>query len=166
MGLTMTLKGSRSALLACVALAGGVAVAGCGGGDDDGGGEELSRAALVRQANAACRRAAAGIARIPVAASIDELGSYAERVHTIGTRLYDEVSQLTPSQPDRQAFERYLRALSTSNAQLSALSRAADAGDRAAVGAAAGRVARAEVGTYAAVAGFDVCSEASPTPTS
>lgn len=162
---------SRSvpALLAGVVLAaGGVGIAGCGGGDDgdDGGGEELSRAALVRQANAACRRAAAGIARVPVAASIDELGSYAERVGAIGRRLYGEVSELTPSQPDRSGFQRYLDALRTSNDQLAALATAADDGDRAAVGAAAGRIAGAQVGTYAAVVGFDVCAEASPTPTS
>ncbi|HST42582.1 MAG TPA: hypothetical protein VLK58_23885 [Conexibacter sp.] len=154
-------------LLVSVALAGGLTVAGCGGGDDgDGGGQELSRTALVKQANAACRRAAAGIADVPVAGSIEELGSYAERVRAIGTRLYDEVSQLTPSQPDRSGFQRYLDALRTSNDQLAALSRAADTGDSAGVGAAAGKIAGAQVGTYAAVVGFDVCAEASPTPAS
>jgi hypothetical protein len=157
----------RTALVVGVAFAAGLGAVGCGGGDDgDGGGEELSHAALVQQANAACRRAAAEIARVPVAASIEELGSYAQRVGAIGSTLYEEVSQLTPSQPDRQGFQRYLDALRTSNVELSALRGAADAGDRAAVGAAAGKIAGAQVGTYAAVVGFDVCAEASPTPTS
>lgn len=148
-------------------LGAALAVAGCGGGDDDSDGpRELSHAALVRAANGFCERASAEIARLPVAASIEELGSYAERVGRISERLYFEISRLVPTQPDSAGFNRYVGALRTSNEQLTVLARAADANDRAGVSGAAAEIARAQVGTYAAVVGFDVCAQATPTPES
>lgn len=155
-------------LLSAGAVAAAIALAGCGGGGDDDGGttEKLSHEALVSRANAACRTAAAGIARIPTAGAIDELGAYADRVGAISTRLADELSQLTPSQPDETSYTRFLDALRTSNAQLRALSAAAAAGDRDAVASAARKIANAEPGTYAAVVGLDLCAAATPSPDS
>jgi len=157
--LTATVTGT--ALLAVAVLSG------CGGGGDDGGGSRpLAHAALVARANGACRTASAEIARIPVASSIDDLGEYAQRTATVGRRLHDELSRLTPEQPDRTAFGRYLDALARSNTLLGRLQAAADAGDRDAVGEAAREIASSQVGTYAAVVGFDACAEATETPES
>ncbi len=154
------------ALLCAGAVAAAIALAGCGGGDDDGGKtEKLSHEALVGQANAACRTAATSIARIPSVDSIDGLADYSQRVSAIGTRLVGELSRLTPSQPDETSYTRFVDALRRSNTELVALERAADAGDRRAVAAAARRVANAEPGTYAAVIGLDECAAATP-PTS
>jgi hypothetical protein len=152
-------------LICAGAIAAAIAVAGCGGGGDDGGKtEKLSHEALVTQANAACRTAAASVGRIPSVDSIEGLADYSQRVSAIGTRLYGELTRLTPSQPDETSYTRFLDALRTSNSELVALERAADAGDRRAVAAAARRVANAEPGTYAAVIGLDVCAAATPSP--
>lgn len=148
--------------LAAVALTHGA----CGGDGDDSASEPLPRATLIARANAACRAAAAEVARVPVAASIEELGSYAQRIEAIGSRLHEQLTRLTPEQPDSSAYGRYLDALGRSNAQLRALEQAADDGDRAGVSRAAREIAGAQVGTYAAVIGFDVCAAAAPTPTS
>lgn len=154
-------------LLSTAALAGvALTLAACGGGDDDTASEPLPRAQLVARANAVCRVAAAQVARVPVAASIEELGSYAQRIETIGSRLHEQLAQLTPEQPDSSAFGRYVDALGRSNRQLRELQTAADDGDRAGVTRAAREIAAAQVGTYAAVIGFDVCAQAVPTPTS
>lgn len=154
------------ALLCAGAVAAAIAIAGCGGGGDDEKSEQLSHAELVRQANAACRAAATSIARIPAVDSIDGLAGYSQRVSGIGTRLVGELGRLTPSQPDESAYTRFIDALRRSNAELVELERAADAGDRRAVAAAARRVANAEPGTYAAVIGLDECAAATPSPTS
>lgn len=154
-------------LLSTAALAGvALTLAACGGGDDDTASEPLPRATLIARANAACRVAAASVARVPVAASIEELGAYAQRIEAIGSGLHEQLTQLTPEQPDSSAYRRYLDALGRSNAQLRTLQQAADDGDRDAVARAAREIAGAQVGTYAAVIGFDVCAEAAPTPTS
>lgn len=153
--------------LTAAALAGvALTLAACGGGDDDTASEPLPRATLIARANAACRVAATQVARVPVAASIEELGSYAQSIEAIGSRLHEQLEQLTPEQPDSSAYRRYLDALGRSNTQLRTLQQAADDGDRDAVARAAREIAGAQVGTYAAVIGFDVCAEAAPTPTS
>lgn len=160
-------KASSLRLLAASALAGlALTVAACGGDGDDSASDPLPRAQLIARANAACSVAAAAVARVPVASSIEELGSYAQSIGAIGGRLHDELSQLTPEQPDSSAYRRYLEALGRSNAQLRALQTAADGGDRDGVTSAANEIAAAQVGTYAAVIGFDVCAKAAPTPTS
>lgn len=159
----MTRSLSVAAVAAAIALVG----AGCGGDDaGDKQSEKLSHAALVRRANAACRTAAASIARLPSVDSIDQLAGYSQRVSEIGTRLVGELTLLTPSQPDETSYTRFLDALRRSNAELVALERAAAAGDQRAVAAAARRVANAEPGTYAAVIGLDVCAAATPSPSS
>lgn len=155
-----------TATVAGTALLAVAALAGCGGDDDGGDSRPLAHAALVARANAACRTASAQIARIPVASSIEDLGEYAQKTAAVGTTLHDELSELTPEQPDRTSFGRYLDALARSNALLGRLQAAADAGDRAAVSEAANEIASSQVGTYAAVAGFDACAAATQTPES
>jgi hypothetical protein len=162
-------------LAAAVVLAGAIAVAGCGGGGSDdasttdgdgGGGSKLTHAALVSHANAICRTASAGISRLPLATTLEDLAGYAGSVEAIGTRLHQELSRLTPPAGDRVNYNRYLEALATSNEQLRAMQAAASRSDSEAVRTAVSRITGAEVGLAAANAGFGICASATPAPSS
>jgi hypothetical protein len=165
----MTARRSPIAVAAALSLALAFAAAGCGGGSSDGNGtgnagKQLSHRDLAAQANTACTKASAAIAKVPAATSVSGLAAYAGSVRAIGESLHADLSKLTPTMADRATFEQYLDGLKTSNRALASMKAAAAKSDDDGVRTAASTIAGTDVGVLAARAGFGSCATATKTP--
>jgi hypothetical protein len=165
----VTARSSLIAGAATVALA--LTAAGCGGGGGDATtaattAKALTHQQLVSQANAACAKASAEVAKVPAAQSISGLSAYAERVQAIGRSLHDQLAQLEAPAADRQAFAGYLDGLSSSNRALGTMKSAAAGNDPDGVRSASDAIAGANIGVLAARAGLSSCATATQTSAS
>jgi hypothetical protein len=165
----MTMTAGRAPIVVAAALAlAAAAVAGCGGSSSTNGngndGKQLSHRDLAAQANVACTRASAAIAKVPAATSVSGLAAYAGSVQAIGDSLRADLGKLTPTMADRATFEHYLDGLKTSNGALASMKAAAAKNDEDGVRTAASTIAGTDVGVLAARAGFGSCATATKTP--
>ena len=93
----------RARCSACLAIAAGLAVAGCGG-DGDGGSQTLTRQQFVARANAICAKARGQTAQFsedfPANPSPQEAQQFFKKVAPYSQRAADEIAALEPPAGD------------------------------------------------------------------
>jgi hypothetical protein len=95
----------RARYTACLAIAGGLVLAGCGGdGDGDGGSQTLTRKQFVAKANAICAKARGQTAQFsedfPANPSPQEAQQFFKKVAPYSQRAADEIAALEPPAGD------------------------------------------------------------------
>jgi hypothetical protein len=91
--------GQRARYPACLAIAAGLVLAGCGGGDGDGGSTELTRKQFIARANAICAQAKGHTARFsenfPADPTPQQAQQFFKKVAPFSKQAADEIAALT-----------------------------------------------------------------------